>query len=147
MTLEWMHEQDEYLLNTKLWTQHTNGCQWTVQIIKFLWDRFFELWEKRNKVVHDKTCRASTFTKQVHPCKTIESMYHLKDQLLASDRKYTFQTTAELEEILSTKTTRLPEKYGLHYNGLKYDQSKKKKKKKRRPIIQMKTIYEYFPLK
>eukprot|EP00957_Ditylum_brightwellii_P039211 2966157-Ditylum_brightwellii.AAC.1 len=60
-------------------------------------------------------------------------MYHLKDQLLASDRKYMFQTTAELEEFLSTKTTRLPEKYGLRYDELKSDMSKRKRK--RIPII------------
>ena len=40
MSTEWAQDQDEYLMDVKLWTQQTNGSQWTVQVIKFLWDRF-----------------------------------------------------------------------------------------------------------
>eukprot|EP00957_Ditylum_brightwellii_P141593 10786669-Ditylum_brightwellii.AAC.1 len=39
MSKEWAQEQDGYLVDVKLWTPWTNGSQWTVQVIKFLWDR------------------------------------------------------------------------------------------------------------
>eukprot|EP00957_Ditylum_brightwellii_P156035 11876486-Ditylum_brightwellii.AAC.1 len=29
MSKEWAREQDEYLVDVKLWTQRTNGSQWT----------------------------------------------------------------------------------------------------------------------
>ena len=93
-------------MDVKLWTQQTNGSQWTVQVIKFLWDRFSELWETRNEVVHGTDGKVKTVAKQACLQNTIESMYHLKDQLLASDQKYMFQMTAEMEEFLATKTMR-----------------------------------------
>eukprot|EP00957_Ditylum_brightwellii_P074503 5661021-Ditylum_brightwellii.AAC.1 len=35
---------------------------------------------------------------------TIATMYHLKDQLLAVDRYYMFQSMAEIEEFLAIKS-------------------------------------------
>ena len=57
-------------------------------------------------MVHGTKGKVKMAAKQARLRNTIESMYHLKDQLLASDRKYMFQTTAEMEEFLATKTMR-----------------------------------------
>eukprot|EP00957_Ditylum_brightwellii_P061314 4653420-Ditylum_brightwellii.AAC.1 len=64
MSKEWARDQDEYLVVVKLWTQRTNGSQRTVQVIKFLWDRFFELWKKHNEVVHGKEGKAKMAAQQ-----------------------------------------------------------------------------------
>eukprot|EP00957_Ditylum_brightwellii_P157749 12006722-Ditylum_brightwellii.AAC.1 len=70
----------------------TNGSQWTVHVIKFLWDQLFELWDASNKVVHGKTHHTSTEAKKACLWNVIETMYGLKDQLMAVDRKYMLQS-------------------------------------------------------
>eukprot|EP00957_Ditylum_brightwellii_P126544 9644966-Ditylum_brightwellii.AAC.1 len=52
MHQEWVEQQDDHLQDKKLWTHQSNGTQWSVQIIKFHWDKFLELWSTHNEKVH-----------------------------------------------------------------------------------------------
>eukprot|EP00957_Ditylum_brightwellii_P072367 5500278-Ditylum_brightwellii.AAC.1 len=56
---DWAEQQDNRLHDKKLLTPQSNGTQWLVQIIKFLWDEFLELWVTHNEKVHgfDKKAR------------------------------------------------------------------------------------------
>eukprot|EP00957_Ditylum_brightwellii_P044409 3370163-Ditylum_brightwellii.AAC.1 len=55
---EWTEQQDDHLQEKRLWTPCSNGTQWSVQIIKFNWDKFFELWTTHNKKVHGTNKKA-----------------------------------------------------------------------------------------
>eukprot|EP00957_Ditylum_brightwellii_P012124 915470-Ditylum_brightwellii.AAC.1 len=101
---EWTKSQDIHLWEKSLWTPCSNGIQWTVQIIKFLWNRSFVLWQERNEFVHGSNATASQQMKAEKYKATIETMYHFKDRLMAADWQYMFQSLAEVEEFLHTKT-------------------------------------------
>eukprot|EP00957_Ditylum_brightwellii_P032820 2487844-Ditylum_brightwellii.AAC.1 len=52
LNTKWAHIQDAHLWEKSLWTPQSNGTQWVVKIVKFLWSKFFMLWHKGNKIVH-----------------------------------------------------------------------------------------------
>ena len=52
VTNKWSEYQDNHLWDKKIRTHSSTGDQWTVQIIKFFWEKFFALWKLRNKKVH-----------------------------------------------------------------------------------------------
>eukprot|EP00957_Ditylum_brightwellii_P027505 2078982-Ditylum_brightwellii.AAC.1 len=48
----WVNMQDAHLWEKSLWTPWGNGTQWAVQIVTFFWNKFFEVWHRRNIIVH-----------------------------------------------------------------------------------------------
>ena len=46
---KWSEYQDKYVWDKKMKTHLSTGDQWTVQIIKFFWEKFFALWKLQNK--------------------------------------------------------------------------------------------------
>eukprot|EP00957_Ditylum_brightwellii_P062169 4717957-Ditylum_brightwellii.AAC.1 len=95
---KWMEEQDTHLWENRLWTSRSTGTQWSVQIIKFLWGKFFELWNQRNVKVHSNNESECTQLKMAWFKSTIKAMFQFKDCLTASDQQYMFQSLQELEE-------------------------------------------------
>eukprot|EP00957_Ditylum_brightwellii_P180151 13723025-Ditylum_brightwellii.AAC.1 len=98
----WANIQDAHLWEKSLWTPWYNGTQWTVQIVKFLWRKFYKLWHKRNEIVHASNEQEHIKLKMDKYKCTLETMYHLKDRLQAVDRQYMFQNLQEVEEFLQT---------------------------------------------
>eukprot|EP00957_Ditylum_brightwellii_P070846 5383753-Ditylum_brightwellii.AAC.1 len=97
---EWTRRQDIHLWGESLWTPRNNSTQSTVQDIKFLWNKFFALWNRRNKLVHGSMEQSIQQLKIDRYKSTIETMFHYKDRLLAADRQYMFQNLTEVEEFL-----------------------------------------------
>ena len=84
-------------------THSSTGDQWTVQIIKFFWEKFFALWTLKNKKVHSTDEKATYKLKVERYRTTIETRFHLCDRLEAADCQYMFQSLVEVEEFLKTK--------------------------------------------
>ena len=85
-------------------TQSSKGDQWTVQIVKFFWEKFFALWKLRNKKVHGTDEKTTYKLKAEQYRTTIETMFHLCNRLEAAYWQYMFQLIAEIEEFLKTKS-------------------------------------------
>eukprot|EP00957_Ditylum_brightwellii_P085151 6475391-Ditylum_brightwellii.AAC.1 len=100
----WTDTQDTYLWEKRLWTPCSNGTQWSVQVIKLSWDKFLDLWNKQNKVVHGTDETACKQLKMIRYKSIIETMFHLKDCLTVSDHQYMFQSLQEVEECLHTRS-------------------------------------------
>ena len=100
----WSEHQDEYLWDKKLRTHLSTGDQWTVQLIKFLWGKFFELWKIRNDKVHGTGEKATYQLKAERYQTIIKTMFHLQERLEVADCQYMFQSLAEVEEFLQTKS-------------------------------------------
>eukprot|EP00957_Ditylum_brightwellii_P058509 4436822-Ditylum_brightwellii.AAC.1 len=49
---DWAEQQEDHLHGKKLWAPQSTRTQWSVQVIKFLWEKFLELWGTQNKEVH-----------------------------------------------------------------------------------------------
>ena len=99
----WLEHQDKYLWDKKLRIHLSTGDQWTVQLIKFLWEKFFELWKIRNVKVH-RTDEKATYQLKAERYQTIvKTMFHLQDRLEVVDCQCMFQSLAEVEEFLLTK--------------------------------------------
>eukprot|EP00957_Ditylum_brightwellii_P069200 5254467-Ditylum_brightwellii.AAC.1 len=96
----WANIQDAHLWEKSLWTPWRNCTQWAVQIVKFLWSKFFELWYKRNEIIHISNEQERTKLKMDRYKCVLETMYHLKDMLQTVDRHYMFQNSQEVEEFL-----------------------------------------------
>ena len=69
-----------------------------MQIIKFLWTKFFELWNIQNTTVHGTSEMATNKLKAERYRTIIETMYHLHDQLEATNWQYMFQMLEEVED-------------------------------------------------
>eukprot|EP00957_Ditylum_brightwellii_P180050 13715768-Ditylum_brightwellii.AAC.1 len=78
--------------------------QWAAQIVKFLRNKLFELWHKRNEVVHGSN-EQERMKLKMDRCKgKLERMYHMKDRLQTVDWQYIFQNLQEVEEFLQTRS-------------------------------------------
>ena len=74
---KWSEYQDEHLWDKKTRTHSSTGDQWTVQIIKFLWEKFFALWKTRNEMVHG-TDEKATYKLKVEQYRTIIESFIFK---------------------------------------------------------------------
>eukprot|EP00957_Ditylum_brightwellii_P068490 5199413-Ditylum_brightwellii.AAC.1 len=96
--------QDTHLWEKKLWTPCSNGAQWSAQVIKFLWDKYLDLWNQQNKVVHGTDETTHKQLKMTQYKSIIETVFHLKYCLTVSDHQYTVQSLQEVEEFLHTRS-------------------------------------------
>eukprot|EP00957_Ditylum_brightwellii_P019789 1492752-Ditylum_brightwellii.AAC.1 len=76
---DWAELQYDHLHDKKLWTPQSNGTQWSVQVITFLWDTFLDLWATRNEVVHGSDEKARNVLKAERYKSILETMYQHKD--------------------------------------------------------------------
>eukprot|EP00957_Ditylum_brightwellii_P023279 1756654-Ditylum_brightwellii.AAC.1 len=104
LSKSWTDAQDTHIWENKLWTPCSNGTQWSVQGIKFMWDKFLDLWNDQNKADHGTYEMAHKQSKMTRYKSIIESMFHLKDHLTVSDCQYMFQSLQEVEALLHTRS-------------------------------------------
>eukprot|EP00957_Ditylum_brightwellii_P185057 14092909-Ditylum_brightwellii.AAC.1 len=76
---DWSDAQDTHLWEKNLWTPQRDGVQWTVQVIKFLWNRLFALWQDCNEFDHGANAKVSYPMKAEKYKAIIETIYHYKD--------------------------------------------------------------------
>eukprot|EP00957_Ditylum_brightwellii_P045268 3432028-Ditylum_brightwellii.AAC.1 len=78
--------------------------EWSNEQDNFIWEKNCGLNEQMDTSVHGINGRKKTGVMKDRLKCTIKAMYHLKDQLLAVDRQYMFQSMAEIEAFLATKS-------------------------------------------
>eukprot|EP00957_Ditylum_brightwellii_P085747 6523577-Ditylum_brightwellii.AAC.1 len=76
---DWSDAQDTHLWEKSLWTLQSDGVQWTVQVIKFLWNKFFALWQNCHEFIHGANAKVSYEVKAEKYKAIIETIYHYKD--------------------------------------------------------------------
>jgi hypothetical protein len=95
----WEETQQNYYSFLKSW--HT-GRRWAVSLIKKLWTVAWDLWEHRNRILHQKDSATSRIEKDTLDQKLRQAYYNSGDKLQQHDK---YLTSLSLTPLLAKDIT------------------------------------------